>query len=156
MKISKKQNQLIQKIVEKNLPQISVLGSEQSGKTYSICLGTWLYAQELFGYEPQKEFYGAIIGWDIETLKSNIGETFENLFKMAGFKDYELKFANNDKYLKIYNTTFFFFSFNTKLSFNKIQGKPLIFIWIDESARIYSQNTLQEDFDKFPRPSNCI
>ena len=156
MKLSKKQNQLIQKIIEKNQPQISVLGSEQSGKTYAICFGTWLYAQELYKYDQDKEFYGAIIGWDIETLKSNIGETFESLFNMANFKDYELKFANNDKYLKIYNTTFFFFSFNTKLSFNKIQGKPLIFIWIDESARIYSQNTLQEDFDKFPRPSNCI
>ena len=108
------------------------------------------YAEELYKYDPVKEYYGAIIGWDIETLKSNIGETFEFLFNQMNFKDYDLRFANNDKYLKIFNMTFFFFSFNTKLSFNKIQGKPLIYIWIDESARIYTQNSLQEDFDKFP------
>lgn len=36
------------------------------------------------------------------------------------------------------------------MSFNKILGRPLIFVWIDESARIYSQNTLQESFDEIP------
>ena len=128
-----------------------MLGSEQSGKTFSICLGTILYAQDLYNYDNTKEYYGAIVGWDVETLKGNIGATFERLFKEMNFKDYELKFANNDKYLKVFNITFFFFSFNTKLSFNKIQGKPIIFIWVDESARIYSQTGLQEDFDKLPR-----
>ena len=132
------------------MPQISVLGSEQSGKTFSICLGTILYAMDLYNYDKDNEYFGAIVGWDIETLKGNIGATFERLFKEMNFKDYELKFANNDKYLKIYNITFFFFSFNTKLSFNKIQGKPIIFVWVDESARIYSQTSLQEDFDKLP------
>ena len=151
MKLSQKQGKLIEKILQPNTTQISVLGSEQSGKTYAICLGCLMYAEKLRDYDRSKEYYGAIVGWDIETLKSNIGETFERLLKELGHKEYEMKFANNDKYLKIYNMTFFFFSFNTKLSFNKIQGKPLIFIWIDESARIYSQNTLQEDFDKFPR-----
>ena len=150
MKISQKQSQLIKKIREQNIPQISVLGSEQSGKTFSICLGTILYAQDLYNYDKSKEYYGAIVGWDVETLKGNIGATFERLFKEMNFKDYELKFANNDKYLKVFNITFFFFSFNTKLSFNKIQGKPIIFIWVDESARIYSQTGLQEDFDKLP------
>ena len=150
MKLSLKQNELRKKIIAPNIPKISVLGSEQSGKTFAICLATMQYAEELYKYDPVKEYYGAIIGWDIETLKSNIGETFEFLFNQMNFKDYDLRFANNDKYLKIFNMTFFFFSFNTKLSFNKIQGKPLIYIWIDESARIYTQNSLQEDFDKFP------
>ena len=46
--------------------------------------------------------------------------------------------------------TFYFFSFNNKLSFNKILGGPLLFIWVDEAARIYSNNTLQESFDELP------
>ena len=153
MKLSRKQEELRKKIIAQNIPKISVLGSEQSGKTFDICLGTICYAEELHKYDPVKEYYGAIIGWDIETLKGNIGETFERLFDEMHYKkdrDYEMRFGTTDKYLKIKNITFFFFSFNTKLSFNKIQGKPLIFIWIDESARIYSQNSLQEDFDKFP------
>lgn len=46
--------------------------------------------------------------------------------------------------------TFYFFGFNTKLSFNKILGGPLLFIWVDEAARIYSNSTLQESFDELP------
>ena len=45
---------------------------------------------------------------------------------------------------------FYFFGFNNKLSFNKILGKPLIFCWVDESARIYSNDSLQESFDEIP------
>lgn len=111
-----------------------------------------LYAQNLYEYNPKEKYYGAIIGWDLETLKGNIIEGFEKIFNEIGFKkdrDYELKFGF-DKYLRIYNTTFFFFGFNTKLSFNKILGRPLIYVWIDEAARIYSQNTLQESFDEMP------
>ena len=112
MKLSEKQGKLIEKITQQNIPQISVLGSEQSGKTYAICLGCLAYAEKLRDYDNTREYYGAIIGWDIETLKSNIGETFEMLLSELGHKEYEMKFANNDKYLKIFNTTFFFFSFN--------------------------------------------
>ena len=65
-------------------------------------------------------------------------------------KDYELKFGNNDQYFKFLNMTFYFFGFNTKLSFNKILGGPLLFVWIDEAARIYSNSTLQESFDEIP------
>ena len=45
---------------------------------------------------------------------------------------------------------FLFFGFNTYLSFNKILGKPLIFLWIDEAARIYSSSNLRDSFDEFP------
>lgn len=111
MKLSKKQNQLVQKIIEKNQQQISVLGSVQSGKTYSICLGTLLYAQKLYEYSPNEKYFGAIIGWDLETLKGNIVEAFNLIFEESGFKSYELKFGMSEKYLKIFNITFFFFRF---------------------------------------------
>ena len=150
MKLSKKQSQLIREIRKQNQPQISVLGSVQSGKTYSICLGTLLYAQDLYNYDPKGKYFGAIIGWDLETIKGNIIEPFKAICEEAHFKNYELRFGNNEKYLKVFNTTFYFFGFNTKLSFNKILGRPLIFVWADESARIYSQNTLQDSFDELP------
>ena len=152
MKLSKKQNQLIKKIVEKNQPKISCIGSVQSGKTFAICLGTILYAQELYNYDKETKYFGAIVGWDLETLKGNIIESFETILNEAGLKkekDYEIKFGF-DKYIRLFNTTFFFFGFNTKLSFNKILGRPLIYIWVDEAARIYSQNSLQESFDEMP------
>lgn len=139
MRLSKKQYQLVKRIREQNLPKISVLGSVQSGKTYSICLAVLLYAQDLYQYDPNNKYYGAIIGWDLETIKGNIIEPFKQICEEIGFNNYELKYGNNEKYLKVYNMTFYFFGFNTKLSFNKILGRPLIFVWIDESARIYSQ-----------------
>ena len=60
--------------------------------------------------------------------------------------DYELKFGGNDKYFEFLNMKYYFFGFNTKLSFNKILGKPLLFVWIDESARIYSNSTFNRTF----------
>lgn len=141
---------MIEEIRKQNQSQISVLGSVQSGKTYAICLGVLLYALDLNKYDPNNEYFGAIIGWDLETIKGNIVKPFVAICKEAHFKDYELKYGNSDKYLKIGNVTFFFFGFNTKLSFNKILGRPLIFVWADESARIYSQNTLQDSFDELP------
>ena len=45
---------------------------------------------------------------------------------------------------------FLFFGFNTYLSFNKILGKPLIWVWVDEAARIYTSPTLRESFDELP------
>lgn len=150
--MSKKQDQLIKKITEKNQPKISAIGSVQSGKTFAICLGTILYAQELYKYDKDTKYFGAIVGWDLETLKGNIIEAFERILDEAGLKadkDYEIKFGF-DKYIRLYNTTFFFFGFNTKLSFNKILGRPLIFVWVDEAARIYSQNSLRESFDEMP------
>ena len=63
-------------------------------------------------------------------------------------KEYVLKYGQQDKYLQIYNMKFYFFGFNTNLSYNKILGKPLIFIWCDESARIYSSSQLRDSFDE--------
>jgi hypothetical protein len=153
MRISKKQNQLRNDIISPNIPEIYVEGSTQSGKTYIIAESTIEYAQELYKYDSNKQYYGAIVGWTIETLKGNIVEVLEMHLKEFGFrngKDYDLKWNTDDKSLSIYNLKIFFFGFNNVKSFNKILGKPLVYIWIDESARIYSVKELQASFNEFP------
>ena len=153
LKLSKKQQDLLNDIIKPNLYEIYVEGSTQSGKTYDICLGSILYAQELYNYSPNETYFGSITGWSLETLKGNILEPLKKFLNDMGFKkdrDYVLKWQTDDKYLEIYNIRFYFFGFNNVLAFNKILGKPLIFEWIDESARIYSQDNLQEPFNEFP------
>lgn len=156
MKLSKKQKQLYNDITGTEVQNISVLGSVQSGKTYDICSAIPTYAMNLREYANQtgekREYIGAIIGWTSDTLKGNIADVIENyLINECGFKkdkDYILKWGNGEKYLVIYGIKFYFFGFNNVLAFNKILGKPLIFIWCDESARIYSQKQLQPIFNE--------
>lgn len=153
MELSKKQWNLIELIKSQNVNSLSVLGSVQSGKTYSIALGTILYASELHKYDNTQEYNGAIIGWDLDAVKRNIIKPLRYFLKEFGYKenkDYVIKMGNNEKYFQIWNVRFYFFSFNTKISFNKILGGPLIYIWVDESARIYSQLTLQDSFNELP------
>lgn len=153
MKLSQKQVNLIKKIRAKNTPKISILGSVQSGKTFSIALGTILYSEDLSNEYPNETFDGAIIGWSVSTMKKNILEVILNFFKMQGTplkENKDWKWGQNEKWLKLHNITFTFFSFNNVLSFNNILGRPLLYVWVDESARIYSQNTLQENFDQLP------
>lgn len=153
MTISQKQQELRQDIIEPNKQEIFVLGSAQSGKTFIISEATIEYAQELYKYDPKKQYYGAIVGWTIETLNGNIVELFKHHLESFGLKnkkDFHLSWTTDDRSLSIYNIKFFFFGFNTIQSFNKILGKPLIYVWIDESARIYSTKQLQESFDEFP------
>ena len=163
MIVSKKQALLYNDIVSPDIPGISVLGSTQSGKTHIICAALIEYAQRLNEYEikqrsnPQyvpREYYGAVIGWTTDTIKGNIVEPIEKILKNEyGFrngKEYTLKFGQSDKYLEIYNMKFYFFGFNTALSFNRILGKPLIFCWVDEAARIYSSGSLRESFNEIP------
>lgn len=163
MKLSKKQINLYNDIVSENVPNISVLGSTQSGKTYDICFALIQYAKRLMMYEKEqrldkdytpREYNGAIIGWTTDTIKSNIVDNLlgilENEYKFTNGKEFNLKFGMQDKYLEIYGMKFYFFGFNTKLSFNKILGKPLIFVWCDEAARIYTQSQLRESFDEIP------
>ena len=163
MILSKKQIQLFNDIQSPNIPYLSVLGSAQSGKTYDICAAIVPYASNLRDYEKEqrkqpgyiaRKYYGAIIGWTTDTLNGNIVENLheilQNEYHLRKDKDYVLKFGNNEKYLKIYGIKFFFFGFNTYLAFNKILGKPLIFVWVDEAARIYSSQQLRETFDEIP------
>lgn len=160
---SKKQQKLYDDIISPNVPNISVLGSTQSGKTYDICSAIITYADLLNQYEKEqrknplyipREYNGAIIGWTTDTVKSNIVDNLVGILeKEYGFKNnkqYVLKFGQQDKYLQIYNMKFYFFGFNTKLSFNRILGKPLIFCWCDESARIYTQSQLRDSFNEIP------
>lgn len=149
--LSKKQNRLRELIVSQRVPEIDVLGSTQSGKTFSCNLAAPEYAEALYRYAPHEKFYGAIIGWTTDTLKRNVADNMIELLDKQGFvkdKDYVFKWSQQDKYLDIYNIRFFFFSFNNNLSFNRILGAPLIFIWVDEAARIYTQPQLQESFDQ--------
>ena len=151
--ISEKQTKLYNKIIEPVPNEIYVQGSVQSGKTWVIALSVIGYAKALYEYDPTKKYNGAIIGWDLDTLKRNIVSPLSYFLDEFGFTngdEYELKWGN-EKYFKFLNMTYYFFGFNTKLSFNKILGGPLLFVWIDESARIYSNSTLQEPFDEIPR-----
>lgn len=163
MILSKKQIALYNDIISPNVPNISVLGSTQSGKTYDICLALISYAQELYKYEQEqrlkedyvpREYNGAIIGWTTDTIKSNIVDNLINILekelKLTNGKQFNLKYGQQDKYLEIFGIKFYFFGFNNNLSFNRILGKPLIFEWVDESARIYSSGNLRESFDELP------
>ena len=163
MILSKKQIKLYEDIIKPNVPNISVLGSTQSGKTYDICTAMISYAQELSKYEQEqcknpeyikRDYYGAVIGWTTDTVKSNIVDNLENIltkeYHFKNGKEYILKYGQQDKYLEIYGIRFYFFGFNTNLSFNRILGKPLIFVWVDEAARIYTSNNLRESFDEIP------
>ena len=162
MILSKKQIQLYKDITSPNVPNISVLGSTQSGKTYDICFSMIQYAKALSDYEKEqrknkeyvpREYNGAIIGWTTDTVKSNIVDNLINIlekeYKFKNGKEFILKYGQQDKYLEIYGIKFYFFGFNNKLSFNRILGKPLIFCWVDEAARIY-QGQLRESFDEIP------
>ena len=149
--LSKKQNKLRELIVSPNIPEIDVLGSTQSGKTFSCNLAVPEYAEALYKYTPKEKFYGAIIGWTTDALKRNVADNMVEMLDKQGFKkdkDYLFKWSQQEKFLEIYNIRFFFFSFNNYLAFNRILGAPLIFIWVDEAARIYSQPQLQESFDQ--------
>ena len=161
MILSKKQVSLRKDIVSENIPNISVLGSTQSGKTYDICGALIQYAKNLNEYEKEqrkqedyipREYNGAIIGWTTDTIKSNIVDNLVNIlekeYKFTNGKEYTLKYGQQDKYLEIYGIKFYFFGFNTALSFNKILGKPLVFCWIDEAARIYTSPSLRPSFDE--------
>ena len=90
MILSKKQLNLFNDIVSPNIPNISVLGSTQSGKTYDIVNALIQYARNLKEYEEEqrqtpnyinRDYYGAIIGWTADTLKSNIIEPLESIFR---------------------------------------------------------------------------
>ena len=163
MILSKKQLALRNDIISENVPNLSVLGSTQSGKTYDICGALIEYARALNDYEKEqrknkdyvpREYNGAIIGWTTDTVKSNIVDNLSNIlekeYKFKNGKEFNLKYGMQDKYLEIYNIKFYFFGFNNKLSFNRILGKPLIFVWVDEAARIYTQGQLRESFDEIP------
>lgn len=157
-KLSAKQNKLRQDILSKNVTEIYVLGSTQSGKTYDICLALIEYAKILTEYDSSKKYRGAIIGWSIETIKGNIADVIEEFLigsglrkKVKGKGDYTLKWGGGDeKYIELWNLRLYFFGFNNVLAFNKILGRPLIFVWVDESARIYSQGQLQKVFNELP------
>ena len=163
MILSKKQIALRNDIISPNIPNISVLGSTQSGKTYDICGALIQYADNLNQYEKEqrknkdyvpREYNGAIIGWTTDTIKSNIVDNLVNIlekeYHFTNGKEFELKYGMQDKYLQIYGIKFYFFGFNNKLSFNKILGKPLIFVWVDEAARIYTSGQLRDSFDEIP------
>jgi len=161
MILSKKQLNLFNDIISPNIPNLSVLGSTQSGKTYDITAALIQYAKNLKEYEDEqrknpeyikRDYYGAIIGWTTDTLKGNIIEPLESILKneyhFTNGKEYILKYGQYDKYFEIYGVRFYFFGFNTNLSFNKILGRPLIFVWVDEAARIYTSPQLRDSFDE--------
>lgn len=153
MILSKKQVNLLNEITKENSPEIYVLGSVQSGKTYVIALGIIMYAAKLHEYKPDEKYFGAIIGWDLQTVKKNIVTPLKEFLDQMGYrsgKDYELKYGIGEQSFRIWNMTYYFLGFNTVDSFNKILGNPLIYEWVDESAKIYSKKTLQESFDQLP------
>lgn len=150
LNFSKKQAYLNDLILKENEQYISALGSVQSGKTFSISLGTIRYAEKLTEMYPEENFKGAIIGWTVDTLKRNIYDVMLEDLEKIGYteNDYEAVWKQNEKYIEIGNIRFYMFAFNNILSFNRILGSPLLFIWVDEAARIYSSQQLQKPFDE--------
>ena len=128
--LSKKQNQLRNDIIAPYVPEIYVLGSTQSGKTFDICLALIEYARLLHNYDNKKQYNCAIVGWAINTIKGNIVDVIDQFLQDMGYKkkvsvkskgDYILKWSTDDeKYLKLWNIKFYFFGFNNILAFNKI------------------------------------
>lgn len=163
--LSKKQGLLFNDIITPNKTNISVLGSVQSGKTWDIAFSTIQYAQRLHEYDNTRIYNGAIVGWSLEAVKGNIVDKIEIILNKLGIqkatrktRGYELKFGGgaSEKYLKLWNFKIYFYSFNNVLSMNNILGKDLIYIWVDESARIYSRTPLQEQFDQLPRKASSF
>ena len=151
MELSKKQYQVINDIANTEEQELYIEGSTQSGKTYSIALGTIKYSENLSKDYPDEEFDGAIIGWSVATMKKNILDVMLSFFKKQGTplkKNKDYKWGNSEKWIKLHNITFTFFPFNNVLSFNNILGRPLIYVWVDEAARIYTQKNLQEQFNQ--------
>jgi PBSX family phage terminase large subunit len=149
MEISKKQNSLREDIIAKNKYEIFVLGSTQSGKTFIISEALIEYSQALYNYDPNKQYYGAIIGWTISALDGNIVEALKlhlNSYGLKNNRDYKLVWKNEEKSISLFNIKYFFSGFNNVKSFNNILGKPLICIWVDESARIYSYKELHDSY----------
>lgn len=154
--LSKKQNKLRELIVSPNIPEIDVLGSTQSGKTFVGNLSLVEYAKNLYEYDHTKKFKGAIIGWATDTLKRNVVDDMVDMLKKMGLSqgttrkkgDFVFSWGQSEKYIELYNLKVYFFGFNNQLAFNRILGGPLIFVWVDEAARIYSQANLQESFDQ--------
>ena len=113
MILSKKQINLFKDIASPNVPNLSVLGSTQSGKTYDICAAIIQYAKNLREYEKEqrknkdyvpREYNGAIIGWTTDTIKSNIVDNLVNIlekeYKFKNGKEYTLKYGMQEKYLE--------------------------------------------------------
>ena len=151
MELTKKQYQLINDVASTKEQEIYVEGSTQSGKTYAIAFGTIKYSENLKKDYPDEEFDGAIIGWSVSTMKKNILDVILSFYKAQGTpleKNKDWKWGNSEKWIKLHNITYTFFPFNNVLSFNNILGRPLIYIWVDESARIYTQKNLQEQFNQ--------
>ena len=84
--LSKKQNKLRELIVSPNIPEIDVLGSTQSGKTYVGNLSISEYARNLYKYDPVSKFKGAIIGWTTDTLKRNVVDDMVAMLEELGLK----------------------------------------------------------------------
>ena len=106
IKLSKKQQNLLNDIISPNKTEIYVLGSTQSGKTFDICLAVIMYAQALYNYNPKEKYFASITGWSLETLKGNILEPIKKFLddmELVKGKDYILKWQTDDKYLEIYN-----------------------------------------------------
>ena len=115
MILSKKQITLYKDIISPDIPNLSILGSTQSGKTYDICSALIEYARALSEYEKEqrknkdyvpREYNGAIIGWTTDTIKSNIVDNIQNIlekeYKFKNGKEFILKYGMQDKYLEIY------------------------------------------------------
>ena len=111
LKFSKKQAYLNNLILKENEPYISVLGSVQSGKTFSICLGTIRYADKLTEMYPNEKFNGAIIGWTVDTLKRNIYDVIVNDLEEIGYNEnnYKAVWTQNEKYIEIGKKNFICF-----------------------------------------------
>ena len=69
MKLTPKQRNLLEKIVEQKPNEIYVQGSVQSGKTYVIALAIIEYTKRVFYYDPEQKYNGAIVRLGLRYIK---------------------------------------------------------------------------------------
>ena len=103
MELSKKQYQVINDVSNTKEQELYIEGSTQSGKTYSIALGTIKYSENLSNDYPDEEFDGAIIGWSVATMKKNILDVMLSFFNKQGTplkKNKDYKWGNSERVVK--------------------------------------------------------
>ena len=82
MILSKKQIQLFNDIISPNIPEISVLGSTQSGKTYDICHEMIQYARVVNEYEKEQ---------GLSKVNKELIEVNQQLAEQKGDKSFSIR-----------------------------------------------------------------
>ena len=81
MKLTPKQANLFNKIIEPKPSEIYVQGSVQSGKTFVIALSIIEYTKELYKYDPDTKYNGAIVRLGFTNIKRKHSRTITKFLR---------------------------------------------------------------------------